>query len=102
MARFDVRRLAGATAPLVVEVQADVLDELASRVVIPLRPVQTTTDEAMTRLKPRIRAAGGDYVLLTTDIAALPVRRLGEVIDNVEAAHRDDITAALDFLFAGF
>lgn len=102
MARFDVRRFGNAGITLVVEVQADVLEDLATRVVIPLLPAGMAAKGALTRLNPRIHVAGEDYVLMTTDIAALPARRLGSVVENIEAVHRDDITDALDFLLFGF
>ena len=102
MARFDVFELHSKTVPLVVDVQASLLDELMSRVVVPLLPFSRAKAEILPRLKPKITVGGQDYVLITTDIAALPVTRLGRCIANIEATHRDDITAALDFLFQGF
>lgn len=102
MARFDVYRFDARAAPLVVDVQADVLEDLASRVVVPLAPVRSAGKEALPRLKPRIVVEGKDYVLMTTDIAALPRARLGRRVGNIEVQHRDDIINALDFLFVGF
>ncbi|WP_394692116.1 CcdB family protein [Hyphobacterium sp.] len=102
MARFDLYRFEANGVPLVIDVQAGILDDLASRVVIPLRPAKDAGEEALARLKPVIEIDGEDYVLMTTDIAALPVRRLGEKIGNLGARHGDEISAALDFLFVGF
>ena len=102
MARFDVYRFAAKAAPLVVDVQADVLEDLASRVVVPLVPVRTASKEALPRLKPHIVVEGKSYILMTTDIAALPRTHLGPRVGNIEAEHRDDIINALDFLFVGF
>lgn len=102
MARFDVHRFDAKGVPLVIDVQAGLLDDLATRVVIPLRPVNQAGKEALERLSPVIRVEGEDYVLMTTDIAALPVKRLGEKITNLGDRHGDEIAAALDFLFVGF
>lgn len=102
MARFDVYRFDGNGVPLVIDVQADLLCDLASRVVIPLRPARDAGNESLARLKPVIEVDGEDYVLMTTDIAALPVRRLGEKVTNLGGRHGDGISAALDFLFVGF
>ncbi len=102
MARFDVYRFASKAAPMVVDVQADLLGELASRVVVPLVPEKTAKHETLPRLKPLIRVGGTDYILMTTDIGVLPTRQLGARVENIESEHRDDITAALDFLFQGF
>ena len=102
MARFDVFRFSSKAAPLVVDVQSNILSDLASRVVIPLAPVAKASKEELPRLKPRLRIAGKDYVLMTTDIAALPTTRLGDFVGNIEDEHRDAISNALDFLFVGF
>lgn len=102
MARFDVYRFPSKSAPLVVDVQSDILGDLNSRVVIPLVPVTKAASEELPRLKPRIEVGGKSYILMTTDMAALPKNRLGALVTNVEGAARDDISNALDFLFFGF
>lgn len=102
MARFDVYRFTSETVPLVVDVQAGILDDLASRVVIPLCPVKYAKGEMLSRLKPVLEIDGEEYVLMTTDIAAIPRTRLGERITNIEQACGDDISAAIDFLLIGF
>ena len=102
MSRFDVYRIGARAAPLVLDVQSDVLDDLASRVVIPLVPATRGEGEEMSRLKPRLVIQGEAYILMTTDIAALPRARLGAHVANIERDYRDVITNALDFLFLGF
>ena len=102
MARFDVYRLKVETAvPLVVDVQADLLEILRTRVVVPLLPFVEAEQEVAARLKPIIDIAGDDHVLMTTDLGALPSVALGERVASVEQ-HRQIITDALDFLFQGF
>ncbi|MEK7264487.1 MAG: CcdB family protein [Pseudomonadota bacterium] len=101
MARFDVFHFANKSAPLVVDVQADLLSALATRVVIPLTPL-SQTKEALPRLKPVLEIGGAPYVLMTTDIAALPLNRLGSFVANIEDDYRKEITDALDFLLLGF
>lgn len=102
MARFDVYRFASKSVPLVVDVQSTVLKDLKSCVVIPLVPVDHAEKEELPRLKPRLTVQGKDYILVTTDIAALPRARLGAFIANIDSDYRDDITNALDLLFVGF
>jgi toxin CcdB len=102
MARFDVYRFGSKTAPLLLDVQSDILGDLNSRVVIPLVPVTRAASEELPRLKPRIAVGGKSYILMTTDLAALPKSRLGAWVTNIEGASRDDISNALDFLFFGF
>lgn len=102
MARCDVYRISGDGVPLVVDVQANLLDELSSRVVIPLVPASEASAESLTRLKPVIGIDGEDYVLMTTDIGVLLRQQLGERITNIGDRHGDEVAIALDFLFAGF
>jgi toxin CcdB len=102
VARFDVCQFASKAAPLVVDVQSDVLEDLASRVVVPLVSVRKADGEALPKLKPRVVVNSKEYILMTTDIAALPLKSLGPRVANIETGFRDDITNALDFLFFGF
>ena len=74
MARFDVYRFRSRATPLVVDVQADVLSDLASRVVVPLVTIDQAEKEVLARLKPAIRIAGNDYILMTTDLRRLRSR----------------------------
>jgi len=102
MARFDVFRFASPAAPLVVDVQADLLAGLATRLVIPLSPVELAKAESAPRLKPVLEVAGEKYMLMTTDLAAIPVRALGPFVAKIGEPQRKEIADALDFLFAGF
>ena len=102
MARFDVYRFSNKAAPLVVDVQADLLSDLASRVVVPLAPLSKAVPEELPRLKPRIEVSDKPYIFMTTDLAAMPVSRLGPRVGNLEGRYRDTISNALDFLFLGF
>ncbi len=102
MARFDVYALTGTRAvPLVVDVQAELLSDIGSRVVIPLMPLNAAQRENMPRLKPSVQVNGASYRLITTDIAALPSATLGERVGNI-SAQRDTIVDAIDFLMQGF
>lgn len=102
MARFDVYKMkAGATVPLVVDVQAGLLEGLRTRVVIPLLPRTEAENEITARLKPIVDIAGKPHVLITTDLSALPTAALGEWVMSIEP-QRQVIVDALDFLFQGF
>ena len=102
MARFNVYRMRDvSTVPLVVDVQADLLEDLRTRVVIPLLPLPDAEREAAPRLKPIVDVAGEPYVLLTTDLSAIPISTLGEWVTSIQG-QRQAIVDALDFLFQGF
>lgn len=102
MARFDVYRFSSSTAPLVVDVQANVLEDLKSCAVIPLIPASLVEPEELPRLKPKLRIDGEAYILMTTDIAALPRKQLGAYVTNLEGEYQYVISNALDFLLTGF
>jgi toxin CcdB len=102
MARFDVYRPTGRPASWLVDVQAGLLSDLESRVGIPLVPAKGGRQDAIDRLMPVLTIDGQDFVLVTTDIAMVPTRLLGSPVTNIEADHRDTITAAMDFLFQGY
>jgi len=102
VARFDIYRFASKSAPLLLDVQADLLSDLSSRVVVPLVPFAKAGHEELPRLKPKIEIAGKAYILMTTDIGVVPVANLGKWVSNIEDEHAYTITDALDFLFQGF
>jgi toxin CcdB len=100
MARFDVHLIEG-TDLRVVDVQADILRDLRTRLVVPLGAFSTTQNEAAKRLRPRIGFEGSSYVLNTPELAAVPVARLSPAIGSI-VNRRDDIIDAIDFLMQGF
>ncbi len=100
MARFDVYRYSD-DVPYVMDVQADLLADLKTRVVIPLVSLAGAKDEALPRLKPVIRIKGKNYLLMTTDIGVLRISDFGERVANAED-QRQVIVDAVDFLFQGF
>ena len=105
MARFDVYATPGRHAdstPYLLDVQSDLLDGLDSRVVIPLRrrerfPAVPLAD----RLTPTLSIAGGEFILETPKMGAVPRRALGAPLLSL-AAERARVTAAMDFVFRGF
>jgi toxin CcdB len=100
MARFDVHLIEG-TDQRVVDIQADILRDLRTRLVVPLGVYSTTQNEAAKRLRPRINFEDLSYVLNTPELAAVPVARLSPAVGSL-LSHRDDIIDAIDFLMQGF
>jgi toxin CcdB len=97
MARFDVYEL---RQRYVVDVQTDFLSHLSTRVVIPLFPVPGPVAPA-TGLNPVVTIERKDFALWTQALAALPLKDLKGPVASL-AAHRDEITRALDILLTGF
>ena len=99
--RFDVYKLpAGGTAGYIVDVQSDLLFELATRMVIPLLP-EAKHRSVMKDLHPVFEITGARFVLVTHELASIPKRQLQRPIGSL-AAYGEEITRALDILFTGF
>jgi toxin CcdB len=82
------------------DVQADLLDHLNTRVVVPLLPIAAAPAPANT-LNPVFQIEGEKVVMVTQFMAAIPAPILKLPVHNL-ADSRNDITAALDLLFQGF
>ncbi len=102
MARFDIYKHDSAAVSLVLDVQANLLSDLHTRVVVPLVLEAKAKKEPLPKLKPVIKVKGKNYIVMTTDIAAVRTKDLGAIVGNVEDAYRQVITTALDFLYQGF
>ncbi|MBI2242372.1 MAG: CcdB family protein [Magnetospirillum gryphiswaldense] len=102
MAQFDVYAnpvmgMEGG-APFVVDVQSDQLDGLPTRMIVPL--AIPADFQPLRHLNPLVEINGEHLALMTQFMAALPRHILGQPLTNL-ADRRDDIVAALDFLFTG-
>lgn len=99
MARFGVYPNPDGPGYLL-DVQADLLDHLNTRVVVPLLPADSAPLPAGT-LNPVFEIEGQRFVMATQFLAAVPANLLKSMTTSQEA-RRDEITAALDLLFQGF
>jgi toxin CcdB len=99
MPRFEVFAGLGEGEGLVVDVQASLLSDLATRVVIPLLPVDSV--RVIRDLNPVVQLNGRTCVVLTQEIAAVPRTILKRKIGDL-GAYREDIVRALDILLTGF
>jgi toxin CcdB len=87
--------------PLLLDVQAGLLEDLGTRVVIPLVPASAEAKRsALQTLTPLVSVEGRDYLLLTPQLAGIPSRELGPEVADLSSS-RDAIVAALDFLITG-
>ena len=77
MARFDVYALPGGSVPLLLDVQADLLSDLKTRVVVPLILEAKAKQEVLPRLKPVFQVNGKSYIMMTTDIGTIRTKELG-------------------------
>jgi toxin CcdB len=99
MARFDVYRNPDGSGYLL-DVQANLLGDLNTRVVVPLLPPDEAPHPAR-RLNPCFRVGADDVVMVTQFLAAVPSSMLKSRVGTLSDHHRD-IVAAVDFLMQGF
>ena len=98
MARLDLYRNREGRGYLL-DVQADILRTLDSRIVIPVLPVDAAPPRAG-RLNPLITIEGEDHSAVTQHMAAVPIALFGEIAGSL-AARDIEITAAIDLLIWG-
>lgn len=99
MAKFDVYRLRHGHG-LVLDCQADLLDDLNTRIVVPLLAAKEAP-KAAARLNPTFEVEGTVLIMATQFVAAIPVRELGERVISL-SEQQDAIGNALDMLISGF
>ncbi|SJM92565.1 conserved hypothetical protein [Crenothrix polyspora] len=87
--------------PYLLDVQNDLLTELATTVVIPMCLAVEKKTLEMARLTPCMEINGQRYLLLTPQLAGIHKKELGEFVASV-ANYRAEIIGALDFLITGF
>ncbi len=101
MARLDVYPVPGKGRDgYIVDVQADLLSHLATRIVVPLLPEDAAL-KPIRDLNPVFELLGKRYVMVTQAIASIPGRELKRSVASLNDQH-DRITHALDILLLGF
>nr|WP_312230753.1 CcdB family protein [Pseudomonas sp.] len=104
MAQFAVHKninpATRAAVPLLLDVQSNLLADLATRVVVPLYPASTLQGKMLKTLTPRFEIEGQPYVMMTPQMAGIANKQLGPMVADL-AAQRDEIIAALDLLITG-
>ncbi len=98
MARFTIYSNPG--VGYLMDVQADMLSHLNTRMVVPLLPLSEAPKPAKT-LNPQFVIAGSPYSMVTQYMAAVPSNTLKDAVLNAQDRH-DEIVTALDLLLQGF
>jgi toxin CcdB len=99
MAKFDVYQGPEGKA-LLLDVQADLLDALNTRMVVPLM-VSGEAPIPAKRLNPVFEIDGIEYVMVTQFLASVPQSLLKNPVTKLPEQF-EDVTTALDMLFQGF
>jgi hypothetical protein len=99
MKQFDIRKVKGAEAALIVVLQHDALAEANTVIVAPL--LELSRFKASPRLHPRIRVNGIDFIIGTELLLAMERKNIGDKVDSAVQI-MDEIKNALDLVFLGF
>ncbi len=99
MARFDVYKNPDGPGCLL-DIQADLLGHLNTRVVVPLLPLSLAPQAART-LNPSFDIGDETLVMATQFMAAVPASMLRAPLTSL-GTRRDEIVAAIDLLMQGF
>jgi len=101
MPQFDVYRSPNPQRfPLLLDIQAELISRLSSRVVVPLITLERYGARPITRLHPVARFEDVEYVLVTHELAAVPASALNQLVGSL-ASYRGVLIGALDLLFTG-
>lgn len=104
MAQFDVFQNLDASTrrriPYLLDVQSDLLEGLATRVVIPMSRTARDGPARIDRLMPEVELEGAAFTLVTPQLAGVPRAVLGPRVGSL-ASRRREIVAALDVLISG-
>ena len=88
------------TFPFVVDVQSDLLEQLQTRVVIPLTRTAGLAKKPLSHLTPALTFDGETYVLMTPQLAGVARSDLGAPAGSL-AGERDAIVAAMEVRLTG-
>ncbi len=104
MAQFDVYRNPNPATrnriPYLLDVQSDLLEPLATRVVAPLARPEVLPGKHAEGLTPAFEVEGRKVLMLTPELAGISRKALGERVTNL-ATERRTIVGALDLLITG-
>lgn len=105
MARFDVYANADAQSrrlyPFLLEVQADLLRDLQTTIVIPLALPSAVENKLTNGLNPEFTISGKRVMAMTQELSAIQRRALGKRTASL-IDEQTRIIAALDLLLSGF
>jgi len=104
MAQFDVFENPSSTTrkhyPYLVDIQSPYLEELATRIVIPLGKASLFKNTAMKGLTPEVAFNDKKLLLLTPQISSISKKQLKDPIGSISHL-RDELMNALDFAIFG-
>jgi toxin CcdB len=87
--------------PYLLMVQSALLDDLSTRIVVPLYRTSGVPEATITRLHLSLDLAGESLLAAFQHLTAVPRHCLGRQVGQLSDRHAE-ITACLDFIFRGY
>lgn len=104
MAQFDVypntSNQTKNAYPYILDVQNTLIENISTRIVIPLTVAKALKNQEMAKLTPKVTFAGKELFIMVPQIASIPANTLKKPIGTLVHL-RDEIIAALDFAITG-
>jgi toxin CcdB len=104
MAQFwvykNTNRATQQCVPYLLDIQSSLLDDLQTTVVIPLYSMPLINKVVITKLCPEVEIEGEKFVALTSQIAGIDRKVLGQKVCDL-SEYRSEIFAAVDFIISG-
>lgn len=105
MAQFDVYENNDAKSckrtPYLMDIQSNILESLATRVVVPLRPYAQNQDAVISKLHPVVKIGEEEFVAVVTELAGVRRSLLGAPVFSA-AGEQQKIIDACDLILTGF
>lgn len=103
MAQFDVHKnlnpASKTIAPYILNLQNDLLDDLPTRLIAPLKTGKILGGKIST-LMPEVEVLGKKYLVVVAESAGLHISHLGPKVGNLKV-HRQQLVSAMDILISG-
>jgi len=104
MAQFSVHKNKNAKTrdayPYLVDIQANLLRDLQTRVVVPLIKHVALGKKSIDTLTPTVEVDGQKFLMLVPQLAGIPQGDLGAEVASL-SSQREKVVAAIDFLVTG-
>ena len=86
--------------PYLIDVQSTLLSDLETKIVIPLAVKEKFFKGIIKNLNPIIEIKNKEYILLSQQMAGIPINQIGSPICEC-LSERNQILSAIDFLITG-
>lgn len=91
----------GKDTPYLIDLQANLLSDLSTRLVAPLRLKSRFGSSYISKIHIPLQFGGKEYIAFVSEMAAVSEKYLGDEIGSAESL-RVDFISAIDLIFTGF